>query len=137
MVEMILMTCFHFFYKQVALELAPKLAIIFRPLVKESSFTACWSLADVVPVPTGSPSSDIGDYKPLPITLPSVKILKKIVAGKVRNFWNVTVCFLLLSFRFVGAWEHVMLCSQYAGSVGQRNGGKACSVGLLSRILYC
>ena len=51
MVEIILMECVSLFYKQVARELAPKLTVIFRHLVKESSFPACWRLADVVPVP--------------------------------------------------------------------------------------
>ena len=38
------------------------------------------------------------------------KIVEKIVAGRLSLFWRVTVCVLLLSFRIVGAWEHVMLC---------------------------
>ena len=42
--------------------MAPKLAVNFRRLVKEGSIPACWKLADVVPVPKGSLSSDVGDY---------------------------------------------------------------------------
>ena len=41
---------FPLFHKQVARELASKLAVIFRHLVKGSSFEACWRLADIVPV---------------------------------------------------------------------------------------
>ena len=37
MVETIMMACFHFFYKQLAQELAPKLAVIFRHLVNGGS----------------------------------------------------------------------------------------------------
>ena len=48
-------------YKQVARELAPKLVVNFRHLVSGGSFPACWRLADVVPVPKESSSSDVRD----------------------------------------------------------------------------
>ena len=41
---------FPLFYKQVARELAAKLAIIVRHLVQKGSFPACWRLTDGVPV---------------------------------------------------------------------------------------
>ena len=60
------------FYKQVARNLASKLAVILSHLAKEGSFLAFWRLADVIPVSKGSPFSDVGDYKPISITtLPS------------------------------------------------------------------
>ena len=42
---------FPLFSKQVARELAPKLAVFFRHLVKGGSFPTCCRLADVVSVP--------------------------------------------------------------------------------------
>ena len=59
---------FPLFYKQVTRKLSPKLAVIFRHLVKRSRFPAYLRLADVVTVPKESPPSDIGDYRPLSIT---------------------------------------------------------------------
>ena len=56
-----------------ARELTPKLAVILRHLVKGNIFPACWRLANVVPVPKESPSSDVGDYRPISIIPPSVK----------------------------------------------------------------
>ena len=56
---------FSLFYKQVAQELAPKLAVIFRHLVKGGNFPAGRMLADVAPVPRKSPSSNIGDLSQL------------------------------------------------------------------------
>ena len=53
------MECFHF-YRQVAQELVPKLAVALRHLVR-CSFPACWILADVVSVPKGSASSGVGN----------------------------------------------------------------------------
>ena len=44
-------TMFLLFYKQAARELAYKLTVIFRHLVKRDSFPACWRLAHAVPVP--------------------------------------------------------------------------------------
>ena len=93
--------------KQVARELAPKLTVIFRLLIKGDSCSTCWRLADVISVPKGSASSDVGDYRPVSIMPVPAKELEKIVAEKLSIlFWRVTECFLLLSFHFAGAWEH-------------------------------
>ena len=77
---------FSLFCKPVARELAHKLAVIFRHLVKGSSFPACWRLAAVVPVPKLSLSSEVGDYGRMTITpLPS-KVFEKILARKLSHF---------------------------------------------------
>ena len=47
---------FPLFYKQVARELEPKLAVIFMHLVNRGSFLTCWRLIDIVPLPKNSPS---------------------------------------------------------------------------------
>ena len=62
-----------------------------------------WRLAYVEPVPKRYASSDVGDYRPMSITPVLSKVFEKIVAGKLSHFYSETVCFLLLSFRFVGA----------------------------------
>ena len=48
-------------YMQVAQELAPKLAVMFRHLVKGDSLPACWRLAHVITVPKESHFSDVGN----------------------------------------------------------------------------
>ena len=53
---------FLLFYKKVTRELATKLAVIFKHLVKKIIFPGCWRLADVMTVPKKCSSSDIGDY---------------------------------------------------------------------------
>ena len=53
---------FPLFYKQVARELVPKLAVIFKHLLKGGSFSACWRLAGVIPMAEESSSSDVRDY---------------------------------------------------------------------------
>ena len=80
---------FPLFYKQVARELAFKLAVIPRYLVKGDSFPACWRLVVVAPVPKKSSSSDDGHYTPISITPLLSKIFEKIVFWKLSNFWKV------------------------------------------------
>ena len=89
---------FPIFYKQVVRELAPKLAVVFRHLVKGGIFTAYWRVADVVSVPKGSASSDVGDYESISITSLLSKVFQKILVGKLSIFLNTTVCFLRPSF---------------------------------------
>ena len=76
------------FYKQGIWELASKLAVIFRHLVRGGSFPACWRLADVVPVPKESASTDVGDYRPISVTLVLSTVFENIVAGKLSHFWK-------------------------------------------------
>ena len=76
---------FPLFYKPVAWELASKLALIFRRLVRGASFPVCRRLADVVPVSKKSSSSDVGDQKPIFITSILSKIFEKIAAGKLSH----------------------------------------------------
>ena len=59
---------FPLFYKQVTRELAPKLAVIFRHLIKGGSFPECWKLADAVLVRKESLSSKVRDYIPISTT---------------------------------------------------------------------
>ena len=77
---------FPLFYKQVARKLVSKLAVIFRHMVKRSSFPACWGLTDAVPVPKGSPFSDVGDYEPISIIPFLSKVFDTIVAAKLSHF---------------------------------------------------
>ena len=70
-------------------ELAPKLTVIFRHMVRGCVFPACWRLADVVPVPKGSASSDVLDCRSISNTPVLSKVFEKIVAGKLSNFSEV------------------------------------------------
>ena len=99
------MVCFHFFYKQVAWELTPKLAVIIKHLVRGSSFPTCWRLTNVVSVPRESASSDVGDYRLISIALVLSKVFEKIMAGKFSNFLesNSMLPPFQISYRIVGA----------------------------------
>ena len=125
-------------YKQMARELATKLAVLFRHLVTGVSFPACWGFADIVPVPEELSSTDGGACGPISISSFLSKVLEKVVAGKLSHFFGkVTDCFLLLSFVFVYEGAENMRCFAHIVSLsrncsGQRHGGKACSVGFFA-----
>ena len=45
------------FLKKTAGVLAPRLAVVFRRLLRLGSFPVCWRVANVTPIPNGPPSS--------------------------------------------------------------------------------
>ena len=129
---------FPHFYKQVARELVPKLAVIFRHLVRGGSFPACWRLADVVPVPKGSAFSDVSDFRPISITPVLSKVFEKTVAGKLSNFLQRHGMLPPSKFSYrrgLGTCDDLLTLShslQVALDRGME--GKACSARLLSSI---
>ena len=77
------------FYKKIAPALAPKLAVIFRILIRRGSFPDCWRTANVTPIPKGSsPSSDPGEYRPISITPVLSKVFERLIAKRLVRFLN-------------------------------------------------
>ena len=48
--------------------LAPRLAVVFRRLLRLGSFPVCWREANVTPIPKGPPSSSASNYRPISLT---------------------------------------------------------------------
>ena len=69
-----------------AWKLAARSAVIFRHLVKGGCFPVCWRLADVVPVPKGSPSLNVGYYRPISITSVLSMVFENIVVEKLSHY---------------------------------------------------
>ena len=63
-------------------ELARKLAVAFRHLVKKGSFPAYWKH---ISVPGKSSSSDVGDYRPKSITPVLSKVFENFGARKLNT----------------------------------------------------
>ena len=59
---------FPIFLKKTADVMAPRLSVVFRRLVRQGSFPACWRQTNVTPIPKGSPSSSVANYRPISIT---------------------------------------------------------------------
>ena len=77
---------FPLFFKMIADLLAPKLATLFRYLLRSGTFPDCWKVADVVPVPKGAPSSLVSNYRPISITPVLSKIFERVIALKFGRF---------------------------------------------------
>ena len=56
------------FFKRYAEVFAPKFAAVFRKLVQQSSFPACWKIASITPIPKEGSSCLVKDYRPISIT---------------------------------------------------------------------
>ena len=78
---------FPLFLKNIATHLAPKLAKIFRDLLKTGSFPECWRTANITPIPKGtSPSQFPSDYRPISITPVLSKVFEKLIFRKLYSF---------------------------------------------------
>ena len=76
------------FFKEARNELAPKLAIVFRLLVKRGSFPVCWRTADVVPVPKEPSSAMVSNNRPISITPILSKVFEKLTARPLIRFFE-------------------------------------------------
>ena len=75
------------FYKKNSTSLAPKLAVLFRDLLRRGSFPVCWRTANVTPIPKGSsPSIHPNDYRPISLTPVLSKIFERLLAKRMYNF---------------------------------------------------
>ena len=110
---------FRLYCRQVTRELASKLAVIFRHLVRGGSFSAFWRLVVVIPMPKRSVSSDVVDCRPISITPVLSKALEKIVAGKLSHFLERNSMLPPFQFSYhIGTWEHVILAYIVSPSTG-------------------
>ena len=60
----------------------------------------CWRLADIVPVPKGSSSSEVGNYRTISTTFLLSKVFGKIVTGKLSHFLKSNRLFPLSQFSY-------------------------------------
>ena len=77
---------FPLFLKRTADVMALRLSIVFRRLVRLGSFPACWRQANVTPIPKGSPSSSVANYRPISITSVLSKAFERLVPVRLGRF---------------------------------------------------
>ena len=74
--------------------MVPSLSVVFRRLVRLGSFLACWRQANVTPIPKGSPSSSVANYRPISITSLLSKVFERLVSVRLGRFmeprWRVS-----------------------------------------------
>ncbi len=77
---------FPLFLKETAAVLAPKLSSVFRLLVRQGSFPMCWKVADITPIPKGSPSPHVANYRPISITPIFSKVIEHLVSNRLSQY---------------------------------------------------
>ena len=65
--------------------LSPCLSVVFRRLVRLGSFPPCLRQANVTPIPKGSPSSSVANYRPIFITSVLSKVFERLGRFIERN----------------------------------------------------
>ena len=74
------------FLKTTAVVLAPRLAEVFRRLLRLGSFPVCWRVANGTPIPKGPPTSSPFDYRPISLTPILSKIFECLVSVRLGRF---------------------------------------------------
>ena len=78
---------FPLFFKNNAAILAPKLAFLFRLLIRAGKFPLCWRIANITAIPKGtSPSHLPSEYRPISITPVISKLYEKLLARRLNRF---------------------------------------------------
>ena len=63
-----------------------RLSVVFRRLVRLGNFPACWRQANVTPIPKGSPSCSVANYRPISITSVLSKVFERLVSVRLGRF---------------------------------------------------
>ena len=80
------MGMFPLFLKKTAVVLAPRLAGVFRRLLRLGSFLVCWRVANVTPIPKGPPSSSASNYRPISLKPILSKVFELLVSVRLGRF---------------------------------------------------
>ena len=73
--------------KRLSSQLAPKLAVILRILIRQGAFSECWRSGNITPIPKGSSSSPSpNDYRPITITPILSKIFERLLAKRLSVY---------------------------------------------------
>ena len=124
---------FPLFFKETAEILAPKIAVIFRKMVRAGRFSLCWRTANVTPTSkTATAGSSPSDYRPISITPILSKVFERLLAKRLNEFAENNNLFPNQQFGFrkgLGACDAVLTISDRVQKALD-SGSDACMVGL-------
>ena len=66
--------------------LPPRLAVVFRRLLRLGSFPVCWRVANVTPIPKDPPSSSASNSRPILLTPILSKVSERLVSVRLERF---------------------------------------------------
>ena len=78
--------CFPMFFQRTASVLAPKLSRLFRRLLRCGEFPLEWRIADMTPIPKGSLSALVCNYRPISITSVLSKVFERLISLRFGRF---------------------------------------------------
>ena len=77
---------FPLFLRKTAVVLAPRLAVVFRRLLRLGSFPVCWRVSNVTQIPKGPLSSSVSNYRPISLTPILSKVFERLVSVRLGRF---------------------------------------------------
>ena len=77
---------FPLFLKKTAVVLAPRLAVVFRRLLRLGSFPDCRRVANITQIPKGPPSSSASNYRPISLTPILSRVFERLVSVRLGRF---------------------------------------------------
>ena len=106
---------FPLFFRETADILAPKIAVIFRELIRAGCFSLCWRAANVTPTSkTVSAGSSPSDYRLISITPILSKVFERLLAKRLNKYAERNNLFPNQQFGFrkgLGACDAVLTIS--------------------------
>lgn len=109
--------CFPLFYKKVADILSPRLARIFRMLIRSGSFPVCWRVANITAIPKEANSPNVSDYRPISITPILSKVFEKLLSRRLSSFAEAHQLFPTRQFSYrknYGCSDALLVIAQHA-----------------------
>ena len=76
---------FHLLLKRTA-DIAPRLSVVFRRLVRLACFPPCWRQVNVTLISEGPPSSSVANYQPIQLTSVLSKVFERLVSACLGRF---------------------------------------------------
>ena len=77
---------FPLYLKRTAEVLAPSLTVVFRRLLRFSTFPVCWRVVNVTPIPKDPPSFSGSNYRPISLTPMLSKFFERLVSVRLGRF---------------------------------------------------
>ena len=118
---------FPLFLKRTAEVLAPRLAVVFRRLLRFGSFSVCWRVANVTQIKKGPPSSSASNYRPISLTPMLSKVFERLVSVRLERFMECRGVLPTTKFSYMKGLStcHALLCVAHTLQSGLEMGQEA------------
>ena len=90
--------------------LGPRLAVIFQRLIRLGNFSVFWRVANVTPIPKGSPSSSVANYRRISLTPKLSNVFERLVSV---GLWRFMGCRSSLTGKVLALVMPSCVCGTY------------------------